>query len=126
MNSYGKTLKEPISFAQLLRRVEQIEGLERIRFMTSHPKDLSDELIEVMKESKKILPSSAFAIAVWKYKNFKGNESALYEGTVFGIGTKNSYGDSRYFFDNGYYCRFSRRDRRRLFRNDGCGRKSTL
>lgn len=54
VNSYGKTLKEPISFAELLRRVEQIEGLKRIRFMTSHPKDLSDELIEVMKESKKI------------------------------------------------------------------------
>lgn len=54
VNSYGKTLKEPISFAELLRRVEKIEGLERIRFMTSHPKDLSDELIEVMKNSKKI------------------------------------------------------------------------
>ena len=54
VNSYGKTLKEPISFAELLRRVEQIEGLERIRFMTSHPKDLSDELIAVMKDSKKI------------------------------------------------------------------------
>ncbi|MBQ7795199.1 MAG: tRNA (N6-isopentenyl adenosine(37)-C2)-methylthiotransferase MiaB [Lachnospiraceae bacterium] len=54
VNSYGKTLKDPISFAELLRRVEQIEGLERIRFMTSHPKDLSDELIEVMKDSKKI------------------------------------------------------------------------
>jgi len=54
VNSYGKTLENPISFAELLRRVEQIEGLERIRFMTSHPKDLSDELIEVMKDSKKI------------------------------------------------------------------------
>lgn len=54
VNSYGKKLDEPISFAELLRRVEKIEGLERIRFMTSHPKDLSDELIEVMKESKKI------------------------------------------------------------------------
>ncbi len=54
VNSYGKTLKNPISFAELLRRVEAIEGLERIRFMTSHPKDLSDELIEVMKDSKKI------------------------------------------------------------------------
>ena len=54
VNSYGKNLDEPISFAQLLREVEKIEGLERIRFMTSHPKDLSDELIQVMKESKKI------------------------------------------------------------------------
>ncbi|MBQ9887529.1 MAG: tRNA (N6-isopentenyl adenosine(37)-C2)-methylthiotransferase MiaB [Lachnospiraceae bacterium] len=54
VNSYGKTLDEPVSFAQLLKMVEQIEGLERIRFMTSHPKDLSDELIEVMKNSKKI------------------------------------------------------------------------
>ncbi len=54
VNSYGKTLEHPISFAELLRRVEQIEGLERIRFMTSHPKDLSDELIEVMANSKKI------------------------------------------------------------------------
>lgn len=54
VNSYGKTLANPISFAELLRRVEQIDGLERIRFMTSHPKDLSDELIEVMKDSKKI------------------------------------------------------------------------
>lgn len=54
VNSYGKNLENPISFAQLLREVEKIEGLERIRFMTSHPKDLSDELIQVMKESKKV------------------------------------------------------------------------
>jgi tRNA-2-methylthio-N6-dimethylallyladenosine synthase len=54
VNSYGKTLDEPISFAELLQEVEKIEGLERIRFMTSHPKDLSDDLIEVMKNSKKI------------------------------------------------------------------------
>ena len=54
VNSYGKNLEEPMTFAQLLREVEKIEGLERIRFMTSHPKDLSDELIQVMKESKKI------------------------------------------------------------------------
>ncbi|MCM1158932.1 MAG: tRNA (N6-isopentenyl adenosine(37)-C2)-methylthiotransferase MiaB [Bacteroidales bacterium] len=54
VNSYGKTLETPITFAQLLKQVEQIEGLERIRFMTSHPKDLSDELISVMAESKKI------------------------------------------------------------------------
>jgi len=54
VNSYGKNLENPMSFAELLQEVERIEGLERIRFMTSHPKDLSDDLIEVMKHSKKI------------------------------------------------------------------------
>ena len=54
VNSYGKNLEEPMTFAQLLQEVEKIQGLKRIRFMTSHPKDLSDELIEVMKNSKKI------------------------------------------------------------------------
>mgnify|MGYP003289331811 CR=1 FL=1 len=54
VNSYGKNLDTPVSFAKLLSEVEKIDGIERIRFMTSHPKDLSDELIEVMKHSKKI------------------------------------------------------------------------
>ena len=54
VNSYGKTLEHPVTFAQLLQRVEEIEGLKRIRFMTSHPKDLSDELIETMAKSKKV------------------------------------------------------------------------
>ncbi|WP_434311824.1 tRNA (N6-isopentenyl adenosine(37)-C2)-methylthiotransferase MiaB [Hominifimenecus sp. rT4P-3] len=54
VNSYGKNLAHPITFAALLEQVEAIEGLERIRFMTSHPKDLSDELIAVMAKSKKI------------------------------------------------------------------------
>lgn len=54
VNSYGKTLDEPMTFAALLQEVEKIEGLKRIRFMTPHPKDLSDELIEVMATSKKI------------------------------------------------------------------------
>ena len=54
VNSYGKNLEHPVTFAELLRQVEQIDGLRRIRFMTSHPKDLSDELIQVMADSKKI------------------------------------------------------------------------
>ncbi len=54
VNSYGKNLKEPVTFAALLREVEKIEGIQRIRFMTSHPKDLSDELIGVMADSRKI------------------------------------------------------------------------
>ena len=54
VNSYGKTLENPVTFAQLLEMLEDIEGLKRIRFMTSHPKDLSDELIATMAKSKKI------------------------------------------------------------------------
>ena len=54
VNSYGKNLAHPVSFAWLLKEVEKIEGLQRIRFMTSHPKDLSKDLIQVMKTSKKI------------------------------------------------------------------------
>lgn len=56
VNSYGSTLDTPMSFAALLEEIEKIEGLKRIRFMTSHPKDLSEELIEVMGKSKKICP----------------------------------------------------------------------
>ncbi len=54
VNSYGKNLENPITFAQLLSQVSQIDGLERIRFMTSHPKDLSDELIQAMARLSKV------------------------------------------------------------------------
>lgn len=54
VNSYGKTIEGEISFPELLKEVEKIEKIKRIRFMTSHPKDLSDELISVMAESQKI------------------------------------------------------------------------
>lgn len=54
VNSYGKNLENPITFSELLEEVCKIEGLKRVRFMTSHPKDLSDDLIRVMAENKKI------------------------------------------------------------------------
>ncbi len=54
VNSYGNGLENSLSFAGLLKEVEKIDGIKRIRFMTSHPKDLSDDLIAVMAESKKI------------------------------------------------------------------------
>ena len=54
VNSYGKTLPEPVSFAKLLEMVEKVEKIRRIRFMTSHPKDLSDELIEYIARSRKV------------------------------------------------------------------------
>ena len=54
VNSYGKNLEHPMTFAELLREINKIEGLERIRFMTSHPKDLSDDLIEAMRDCEKV------------------------------------------------------------------------
>ena len=55
VNSYGKGLEGGATFAELLRRLDAMD-IPRIRFMTSHPKDLSDELIEVMRGSRHILP----------------------------------------------------------------------
>ncbi len=54
VNSYGKGLEEDINFPKLLRKVNEIEGIERIRYMTSHPKDFSDELIDAMKDCEKV------------------------------------------------------------------------
>ena len=54
VDSYGKTLDNPVTFAELLRIVNEIEGLERIRFMTSHPKDISDEVIYAMRDCDKV------------------------------------------------------------------------
>jgi len=45
VNSYGRGLREPVAFPELLRRVASLRGLQRLRFATSHPRDLSDELI---------------------------------------------------------------------------------
>lgn len=57
VNSYGKGLKPEINFPGLLRLVDGVEGIERIRFITSHPKDLNDDLIEAVASSKNICPS---------------------------------------------------------------------
>ena len=54
VNSYGVGLEEKVTFADLLRMVNDIEGLKRIRFMTPHPKDLSDDLIEAMATLPKV------------------------------------------------------------------------
>ncbi len=55
VNAYGNGSEDPLSFAGLLKQLDKT-GIPRIRFMTSHPKDLSDELIETMAESEHILP----------------------------------------------------------------------
>lgn len=53
VNSYGKGLEEPIGFAQLLNEVCKVEGIRRVRFMTPHPKDFSDDVIQVIRDNPK-------------------------------------------------------------------------
>lgn len=76
VNSYGKTLEKPVTFAMLLENLCNINGIERIRFMTSHPKDLSDELIQTIKKYKKIcnhihLPVQSGSTRILKLMNRK-------------------------------------------------------
>lgn len=54
VNSYGKGLEEDIDFAKLLRKINEVQGLERVRFMTSHPKDLNKDVIYAIKECDKL------------------------------------------------------------------------
>ena len=82
VNSYGHGLTDKTTFTQLLSMIEKIEGLERIRFMTPHPKDFSDDLIELMKNSKKIckhvhLPLQSGSTRVLKKMN-RGYTKASY------------------------------------------------
>ncbi len=76
VNSYGNDLDNGITFAKLLERACRVDGIERIRFMTSHPKDISDELIEVMAKEDKIckqlhLPVQCGSSRVLKLMNRK-------------------------------------------------------
>ena len=54
VNSYGNDREDGMSFAELLTEVDKVEGIERVRYMTSHPKDLSDAVIEAVKNGKHI------------------------------------------------------------------------
>ncbi len=54
VNSYGNDFKEKYTFPMLLQDIEKIDGIEIIRFMSPHPKDFKDDLIEVIKNSSKI------------------------------------------------------------------------
>lgn len=76
VNSYGNDLEDGMSFAELIKKAAEVEGIERIRFMTSHPKDISDGLIEVMATEKKVarqlhLPVQSGSSRVLKMMNRK-------------------------------------------------------
>ncbi len=76
VNSYGKDLDLEIDFSDLLRMVNDIDGVQRIRFMTSHPKDLSDRLISAIRDCDKVckqlhLPFQAGSDKILKQMNRK-------------------------------------------------------
>lgn len=76
VNSYGNDLGEKDLFAKLLYAIEEIDGIKRVRFTTSHPKDLSDSLIDAMKNCKKVcnhlhLPFQAGSNRILKLMNRK-------------------------------------------------------
>mgnify|MGYP001766003499 CR=1 FL=1 len=76
VNSYGKGLPESLSFAELLREIEKRGGIKRLRFMTSHPKDISDDLIAVFKDRKSLcnhihLPVQSGSSRILKLMNRK-------------------------------------------------------
>lgn len=76
VNSYGKTLDKDYTFADLVQEIDKIEGIERIRFMTSHPKDISDELISLYGKMDKLcdhlhLPVQSGSNRVLKLMNRK-------------------------------------------------------
>jgi len=76
VNSYGKTLESKLTFADLLYLINEIDGIERIRFMTSHPKDLSNELIYAIRDCDKVcehihLPFQAGSNRILKLMNRK-------------------------------------------------------
>ena len=76
VNSYGKDLENPLTFAGLLEKVVKVEGIERIRFVSPHPKDFSDELIELIAREEKIskcihLPLQSGSTEILKRMNRK-------------------------------------------------------
>jgi len=71
VNSYGKGLEEDIDFARLLRKINEIDGLERVRFMTSHPKDLTKEVILAVKECDKLCEQIHLPVQVGSNKILK-------------------------------------------------------
>lgn len=84
VNSYGKDLERDVDFSDLMRMVNDIEGVRRIRFMTSHPKDLSDKLIQTIRDCDKVcnqlhLPFQAGSDRVLKEMNRKYTKAQYLE-----------------------------------------------
>ena len=97
VNSYGKTLEHPISFAELLQEIEKIDGLERIRFMT-----------------------------VRKHPDPGEDEPTVYKGRLPGPCGPDQNSHAGHLADHGYHCRVPRGDRGGFPGDHGCGEKGRI
>ena len=116
VNSYGKDLDTDVDFADLIRMVNDIEGVERIRFMTSHPKDLSDKLIDAIAECDKVckqlhLPVQAGSNKILKEMNRKYTKED-YLAKIEKVKKENT----EHFSFNRYYSRVFQRKQRKILR----------
>ena len=117
VNSYGKNLKHGCNFVSLIKKISEIDGIERIRFTTSHPKDLSDELIDCFADVPKLcehihLPVQSGSNRILKLMN-RGYSVEEYLEKIDRL--------RQYLSTNQHnvrhHCRFSGRNTKRLSRN---------
>lgn len=100
------------SFATLLRTINKIEGIERIRFVSPHPKDFTDDVIDAIADCEKVcklvhLPLQSGSTNVLKIMNRKYTKK-----TIFKFSRKNESKNSKFDFINRHHCRICRRNRR--------------
>ena len=86
VNSYGRGLTEPISFAGLLRRLQELPGLRRLRFATSHPRDLSDDLLAAYGELPALCEHLHLPVQSGSNRILQGMNRRLQPGSVSGKG----------------------------------------
>ncbi|MGI6486977.1 MAG: tRNA (N6-isopentenyl adenosine(37)-C2)-methylthiotransferase MiaB [Syntrophothermaceae bacterium] len=126
VNSYGRGLESKLDFADLLRMVNQIDGLYRIRFTTSHPRDLSDKLIQAIADCSRVCehvhaPLQAGSNRILRAMN-RGYTCEEYLRLVRQMRAYHS-GSGHYL---GSHSRFSRRVRGGLSSNSGYGGKGAV
>ena len=113
-------------FANLLKDVEKIQGIERIRFISPHPKDFTDDVIDVIKNSKKIckilhLPLQSGSTKVLERMNRKYTKEQYLK-----LADNIKKEIPEVVFSTDIIVRFSRRDRRRVWRHTRCSQKDEI
>jgi tRNA-2-methylthio-N6-dimethylallyladenosine synthase len=81
VNSFGKENKE--SFSDLILSLEDIKGLELVRYTTSHPYDVTPDMIDIHRSAKKLAPPSASSSSIWIKYSFKKNAQTIQCGSLF-------------------------------------------